>query len=192
MKKIQLLIVLLLAFAISGCSFQTGVSGDICAPGEILLNGKCLESAFNFFEEEEEEEDCEGYYNAWGDCIEEIVCEQGYVPDGYACVKEEIVEQAITVYFEKPSGWEDVRIYFYNTSTDNDVIWNESPSMTPWYGHPGWYYYEFEPEIQYARVIFRDSLDQQIPEINIEGMLVASDIWFYQDYYTYVTTNPFE
>lgn len=57
-------------------------------------------------------------------------------------------------------------------------------------GKENWYYYEFNSNIKNAKIIFKDSNGNQIPNQGIDAENITKTAWFFSDY-SYVTDDPF-
>lgn len=88
-------------------------------------------------------------------------------------------EDAVTVYFKKPSNWGSPQIYFYDTNPKvPEPKWDIAPDMEP-DEHDGWYRYTIS-SAQTARVMFKDRNGHQIPGAYEPGFLRSGTGW-YQD-----------
>ncbi len=97
----------------------------------------------------------------------------------------------LVVYFEKPADWTNPSVYFYSTDSGLEIEWDEAPVMTEYEEADGWYMYEFEDGIGSARIIFKDNSGNQMPPTGVNGKEISEPTWFFSDYDTNVTSNPF-
>jgi alpha-amylase len=83
----------------------------------------------------------------------------------------------VTVYFQKPSNWDSLQIYYYDTDPKvPEPQWYNSPDMEP-DEHYNWYSYTIVGA-RSARVMFKDRSGNQIPGPFQPGFLRSGSGWY--------------
>ena len=179
-KRVLLLFILLFStFVLVGCFKDDEII--VCLENQELVDGECQDIIV----------DCpvgqELVDNVCQDVV--ITCDAGYELIDGEC--QQIIIENLTVFFQSPEGWEDVYIYYYNASPSIYLSWEEAPEMSLIPGNPGWYVYTFPFETEMATVMFKDGAGHQIPGSNQPGQEITESTWFYSDFITNTTENPF-
>ncbi len=179
-KRVLLMLVISLSLiTLVGCKQDEPIL--VCLDNQELVNGECQDIIVN----------CPvGQELVDGECQDVVItCDAGYELIDGEC--QEIFAEHLTVFFQSPESWEDVYIYYYNASPSIYLSWEEAPEMSEISGNPGWYVYTFPFETEMATVMFKDQSGHQIPGSNQPGLVITESTWFYSDFITNTTENPF-
>ncbi len=89
----------------------------------------------------------------------------------------------IKVHYYNKDNWDNVKLYYYDTETDN----TDWPGVSMTAEGDGWYVYEIKC-ITDPKIIFSNNGNSQIPEQEETGFTVSSEMWYRNG--TWYNTKP--
>lgn len=96
-------------------------------------------------------------------------------PSITATISNEVTTEAqIKIHFQKPTTWNNAKIYYYDQAGNKGAEWpGESMSS----GSDGWYTYTIN-NLSQAKVIFNDGGSNQVPTKDQQGFDVRGEMWY--------------